>query len=81
MADAGLAAIDALKIDIEGAEHLALVPFFDGAPEGLWPRLVLIEDRPVDWPLDLFGLMRQRGYIEVARSRHNVIFRRDRSGL
>jgi FkbM family methyltransferase len=76
--DAGLAAIDALKIDIEGAEHLALTPFFGDAPDSLWPKLVLIEDRPVDWPLDLFGLMRRCGYVEIARSRHNVIFRRDR---
>jgi FkbM family methyltransferase len=74
LAEAGVVAIDALKIDIEGAEHLALVPFFGGVAESLWPKLVQIEDRPADWPFDLFGLLRQRGYVEVARSRHNVVF-------
>jgi FkbM family methyltransferase len=81
VAGAGITAIDALKVDIEGAEHLALAPFFGAAPDCLWPKLILIEDRAADWPLDLFGLMRHHGYGEVARSRHNVILRRDPSGL
>ncbi len=67
-------AIDALKIDIEGAEDLALAPFLCEAPGALLPRLILIEDRP-DWTVDLYALIRQRGYIEEARSRHNIIFR------
>jgi FkbM family methyltransferase len=72
--EAGFPLIDALKIDIEGAEDLALAPFLRDAPEHLLPRVVLIEDRP-DWGLDLYALLKQRGYRESARSRFNVIWR------
>ena len=73
--EAGISAIDALKIDIEGAEDLALAPFlWTAAPEEL-PRLLLIEDRPGDWAVDLYALFRQRGYAVAARSRHNVVWR------
>ena len=34
---AGISAIDALKIDIEGAEDLALAPFLREAPSQLLP--------------------------------------------
>jgi FkbM family methyltransferase len=71
---AGIVAIDALKIDIEGAEDLALAPFLGDAEGALLPRLILIEDRP-DWRIDLYALLRRRGYAESARSRHNLIFR------
>lgn len=38
-----VSSIDALKIDIEGAEHLALNPFFENAPKSLYPKLIIIE--------------------------------------
>ena len=71
----GFATIDALKIDIEGAEDLVLAPFLREAPDDLLPRLVLIEDWGDGWKVDLFGLFRERGYVEATRSRHNVVFR------
>ena len=71
--EAGIFSIDALKIDIEGAEDLALAPFLREVPTKLLPRLVLMEDRPVDWSVDLYGLMRARGYAVTARSRQNAI--------
>jgi FkbM family methyltransferase len=70
--EAGLRQIDALKIDIEGAEDLALAPFLRDAPPQLLPRLVLIEDRP-DWGVDLYALLAERGYVRRVRSRHNII--------
>jgi FkbM family methyltransferase len=75
LADAGIAAIDALKIDIEGAEDLALAPFLRDAPDSLLPRLLIIEDRAMDWRTDLFALIAARGYVHSMRVRHNVIFR------
>src|SRR5262245_1803141 len=72
---AGLSSIDALKIDIEGAEDLALAPFLRQAPRALLPRIVLIEDRPQDWSVDLYALLQQRGYAMSARSRQNSVFR------
>ena len=71
---AGIFSIDALKIDIEGAEDLALTPFFRTAPTELLPRLVLIEDRPTSWSVNIYSLMQARGYALLARSRQNAIF-------
>ena len=42
--DQGVDRIDAMKIDVEGAEESILLPFFGSAQESLWPRLILIED-------------------------------------
>lgn len=35
--------IDLLKIDIEEAEHMALIPFFEKGPHYLYPRHIIIE--------------------------------------
>jgi FkbM family methyltransferase len=75
---AGLSSIDALKIDIEGAEDLALAPFLREAPPALLPALVLIEDRPQDWSVDLYALLQERGYAVSARGRQNTVFRVER---
>ena len=74
--EAGLNRVDALKIDVEGAEDLVLVPFFRDAPESLWPDLILIEDTRDLWQTDLFALLERHGYNVTARSRQNVALRR-----
>lgn len=74
LAEANIAAIDALKIDIEGAEDLALAPFLRAAPPTLLPRIMLLEERP-DWETDLYVLLRARGYVQAERSRFNLVFR------
>jgi FkbM family methyltransferase len=76
LADAGITMIDALKIDVEGAEDLALVPFLRECPSGLLPDLVLIEDTSGAWRTDLFAMLAQHGYTVLARSRHNLALRR-----
>jgi FkbM family methyltransferase len=72
--EAGIFSIDALKIDLGGAEDLALAPFLQTAPPGLLPRLVLIEEPPQDRSVDLYALMQERGYTVMSRSRQNAIF-------
>ncbi len=72
----GASYIDALKIDVEGAEDRILVPFFRDAPVALWPRLVIIEDSRDSWRVDLFRDLADRGYVVAARTRQNVILRR-----
>ena len=74
--EAGVTTIDALKIDVEGAEDLALVPFLRDAPSGLLPGMVLIEDTRGYWRTNVFALLAQHGYTAFARSRHNVALRR-----
>lgn len=75
LADARIAAIDALKIDVEGAEDIVLAPFLRDAPESLLPRLILIEDTRGMWNVDLFALLAARGYTVQERSRQNVALR------
>jgi FkbM family methyltransferase len=75
--EAGLTSIDALKIDVEGAEDTVLVPFFRDAPPSLWPRLIVIEDSSGEWSTDLFALLEAKGYAVSSRSRQNVMLRLD----
>jgi len=76
LAEAGITAIDALKIDVEGAEDLVLGPFLRDAPKRLLPDLVLIEDTSGLWRTDVFALLAQHGYTVSARNRQNVALRR-----
>src|SRR5262249_62344119 len=41
--EAGVAKVDALKIDIEGFEDRVLTGFFENAPPSLWPGAIVIE--------------------------------------
>jgi FkbM family methyltransferase len=72
----GLSSVDALKIDVEGAEDRILVPFFRDAAESLWPRLILIEDSRDSWRLDLFSALAKCGYVATERTKQNTILRR-----
>jgi FkbM family methyltransferase len=74
--EAGMTAIDALKIDVEGVEDKVMVPFFRDAPPSLWPRLVVIEDSSAEWSTDLFALLEAKGYAISSRSKQNVMLRR-----
>jgi FkbM family methyltransferase len=75
LAEAGIETIDALKIDVEGAEDIVLAPFLRDAPQSLLPRLLLIEDTRGFWSVDLFALLASRSYTEQERSRQNVALR------
>ncbi len=73
----GFSRIDAVKIDIEGAEALALEPFFAAAPRALWPQLIVLDYlllRPED---ALEARLAALGYREVLRTRQNVAYERE----
>jgi len=75
--EAGVTRVDALKIDIEGFEDRALVPFFGDAPQTLWPRAVVIEHLSRDeWQQDCIADMISRGYREAGRTRSNTFLLR-----
>ncbi len=76
LAERALPRVDALKIDIEGAEDLVLVPFFRDAPDALWPRLMIIENSPESWQTDCIALAQEKGYSLVAETRLNVVLTR-----
>ena len=75
--EAGAAGVDALKIDIEGFEDRALIPFFGEAPPALWPRAVAIEHSSRDeWQQDCIADMIARGYRETGRTHSNTLLTR-----
>jgi len=75
LAESDITSIDALKIDVEGAEDIVLAPFLRDAPAALLPHLILIEDTRGFWSTDVFALLARRGYTELERSRQNVALR------
>jgi FkbM family methyltransferase len=75
--EAGVTKVDALKIDIEGFEDRALMPFFKEAPQTLWPLAVVIEHLSRDeWQQDCIADMLTRGYAEAGRTRSNTFLLR-----
>jgi len=73
----GYTRIDAMKLDVEGAEDLILEPFFRTAPEALWPKLMVMEHINARWTVDLPKLILDKGYREILRTRSNVVYERD----
>lgn len=76
----GFERIDAVKLDVEGAEDLILEPFLRDAPEGLWPRLLVIERGEGRWGIDLPGLLEASGYRMIEATRMNLVFERGAGG-
>ena len=75
----GFARIDAIKLDIEGAEDLALDPFFVGAPAAIWPRLIIMEYTLLRVEEALEQRLRARGYREILRTHENVAYELEES--
>ena len=80
VAEEGFDAIDAIKLDVEGAEDLILEAFFRDVKPRHWPRLLVIEDAPGRWAIDLPALIAARGYRVALNTRTNVIYRRHPPG-
>jgi len=77
LSEAGLARIDALKIDVEGFEDRVLIGFFATAPQTLWPRAVVIEHLSrAEWRADCIADMLQRGYSQLGQTRSNTFLLR-----
>jgi FkbM family methyltransferase len=72
----GVTRVDAMKIDIEGAEDLALGPFLENAEDALLPAIVVIEDSRGSWRTDVLALMESRGYRVTANLRQNFVLER-----
>lgn len=68
--------VDALKIDIEGAEDVVLEPFFREASPALWPQLLICAHSRSRWSVDLDSLLPDYGYREVLRTRSNIAWER-----
>lgn len=68
--------IDAIKLDVEGAEDVILEPFLQEMPQTLWPKLVVMEYSHGPWAVNLEAALTARGYREVLRTRSNVAYER-----
>ena len=72
----GIASVDAIKLDVEGAEDIILEPFFRTAPESLYPALIVVENGTRRWQIDLPALLEERGYRLVETTRMNFVYER-----
>lgn len=69
-----LTRVDALKIDIEGFEDRALLPFVKTAPRSLWPKRIFMETTHAKrWETDLVGALEQAGYTTAWRSDRDIL--------
>lgn len=71
----GIDRVDAMKMDIEGGERAALMPFLAEAPHAHWPRLLIVETGKVDQQ-GLIPLLTEAGYTLIQRTRLNAILSR-----
>lgn len=60
--EAGFDRVDAMKMDIEGAEKPALDGLFEGLDRGRWPRLVILENAPLGAEAAALGTCLDAGY-------------------
>lgn len=72
--DLGIQKVDALKIDIEGAEDMALMPYLEGALDENLPSCIVIENSEHLWKSDLVGALKKRGYRAEIRNRMNTVY-------
>jgi FkbM family methyltransferase len=72
----GFTSVDAIKLDVEGAEDLILDPFFREAPTSLHPSLLIIENGRGQWQMDLPKLLADKGYRLLLRTRMNLLYER-----
>jgi FkbM family methyltransferase len=72
----GLTRVDAIKLDVEGAEDLVLDPFFRDAPASLYPSLFIVANVPERWQSDVVGLLKSKGYQPILETKMNLVFER-----
>lgn len=66
--------IDGMKVDIEGMEDRALIPFFENTSEERWPKCLVVEHaHTADWNTDLISFLFKIGYRQKTRTRANTI--------
>lgn len=67
--------IDAIKLDVEGAEDLILEPFFRDAPPALLPSLLIVDGSGRQG--NLAAMLERNGYRLIAKTRMNLLFERN----
>jgi FkbM family methyltransferase len=66
--------IDALKIDIEGHEDRALLPFVASVPKEKWPKKIMMEILLANrWEKDCIGELIKAGYRQTWRNKQDIL--------
>ncbi len=74
MAAEGVTRIDLLKIDIEGFEDRASMPFFRKTERSLWPKAISIEHAGrAHWAEDCRAFMTANGYSVYKTTEYNTL--------
>lgn len=69
--------VDVLKIDVEGFEDRALLPYLQNAQEAEWPDYVLLEKTFHSlWKADIIAAFKERGYTVAFENPENLHLRR-----
>ncbi len=68
--------IDAMKVDIEGMEEVALGPFFEAVDPARWPRLLILEFKDTEEHRRLRARLEGLGYTTLRRAGLNLILER-----
>jgi FkbM family methyltransferase len=69
--------IDSMKVDVEGFEDKALIPFFEASTKKLWPRVLVLEHCHSDiWEKDLLEYLLDDKYELIRKTRANAIMKR-----
>lgn len=71
--------VDVMKVDIEGAEDMALVPFLSQANDELLPNCLIIEDNDKQWQLPLQDTLKSKHYELIAHTRMNRVYAKKQS--
>ncbi|MGZ9096888.1 MAG: FkbM family methyltransferase [Micavibrio sp.] len=72
--------IDVMKVDVEGYEDRALIPFFRESNPRLFPDNIIIEHTSNDqWAEDLFALLAEKGYEVVRKTRGNLLLTKNKA--
>jgi FkbM family methyltransferase len=73
--EAGVERIDAMKVDIEGYEDRAIIPYIEAAPRKLWPRKLLMEIRNRRlWQSDCTAALGAAGYRVLWSDRNDALY-------
>jgi FkbM family methyltransferase len=65
--------VSGIKIDVEGHEDKALIPFFKKVNKELYPKIILIEyTSKINWNLDIITYLKDLGYKEKFRTKANM---------
>jgi FkbM family methyltransferase len=71
-----ITSLDALKVDVEGAEDLVLDPFFRHVAPPLWPKLLIVDNASVPATTRIAELDGGRAYRLLLQTRSNNVYER-----